>query len=474
MVEIAAIELPSFGGLGEGVPQILLSEYQQRLSAVVARMEKAHLDFLLVYADREHCANLAFLTGFDPRFEEAVLLLDTQGRRWLLVGNECMGYLPDAGLNCEVVLFQDFSLMGQPRGDSRSLRSIFADFGIAQDASVGCAGWKYFDGMLIDNPQSAIEIPAYIVDLLRNLVGGPKRVRNAGALFMEPADGLRVINSADQIAQFEFASIRTSESVLSVVLHVREGVAEYELEKHLTSSGLPLACHAMISFGDKVKRGLSSPSDNRARLGDALMVAFGLRGALTCRAGAVARGPGDMPAELREFYPRLATNYFEIVACWYEQVRVGASAGDVWQRVDSVRNDTVLGFAVNPGHYIHLDEWVHSPFASRSSVRLRSGMALQMDIIPVSHGPFCFVNAEDGIVLADETLAAELASRHPACWARMTMRRNFMREVLGIRLHESVLPLGNAPGWLAPYVLEPGRAFVMSRPAGGSRVVGSQ
>ena len=56
------------------------------------------------------------------------------GRRWLLVGNECMGYLPDAGLNCEPVLFQEFSLMGQPRGDSRSLRAIFADFGIGHGA----------------------------------------------------------------------------------------------------------------------------------------------------------------------------------------------------------------------------------------------------------------------------------------------------------------------------------------------------
>ena len=100
-------------------------------------------------------------------------MLDLTGRSWLLVGNECMGYLPDAGLKCEAVLFQEFSLMGQPRGDSRSLRAIFADFGIAPGASVGCAGWKYFEGPLVDNPGSAIEIPAYIVDLLRKLGGRP-------------------------------------------------------------------------------------------------------------------------------------------------------------------------------------------------------------------------------------------------------------------------------------------------------------
>jgi hypothetical protein len=468
MIEIVPIELPDFGGGDEPLPQIPLSEYEQRLSAVVARMKEVLLDFLLVYADREHFANLAFLTGFDPRFEEALLLLDLSGRRWLLVGNECMGYLPDAGLKCETVLFQEFSLMGQPRGDSRSLRAIFADFGIAQGASVGCAGWKYFEGPLVDNPGSAIEIPAYIVDLLRNLVGDPEKIRNAGGLFMNPQDGLRVINSANQIAQFEFASIRTSESVLSVVRSVREGVAEYELEKHLNGSGLPLSCHPIISFGEKVKRGLSSPSAKRARLGDAFVVGFGLQGALTCRAGAVARGPQDLPTELREFYPRLATNYFEVVACWYESLRVGARGGDVWQRVDSARDHAAYRFAVNPGHYLHLDEWVHSPFSKGSNILLRSGMALQMDIIPVSCGPFCYINAEDGIVLGDETVRAELASRYPACWRRIERRRAFMKEVVGIRLHEDVLPLSNTPGWLAPYVLEPFRAFVMSRKASPS------
>ncbi len=462
MVEIVPIELHDFGGRDEPLPPIPLSEYEQRLSAVVARMKEAHMDLLVVYGDREHYPNMAFLTGFDPRFEEAVLLLDSMGRRWLLVGNECMGYLPDAALKCEAVLFQEFSLMGQPRGDSRSLRAIFADFGIGHGAAVGCAGWKYFEGPLVDNPGSAIEIPAYIVDVLRNMVGDAEKIRNAGGLFMNPQDGLRLNNSANQIAQFEFASIRTSESVLSVVRGVREGVAENELEKLLNCSGLTLSWHPNISFGEKVKRGLSSPSAKRARLGDAFVVGFGLQGALTCRAGVIARGPEDLPTELREFYPRLAGNYFEVAACWYESLRIGARAGDVWQRVDSVRNDAAYSFAVNPGHYLHLDEWVHSPFSRGSNVLLRSGMALQMDIIPVSRGPFCYINAEDGVVLADETLRAELASRYPACWKRIEMRRKFMREVVGIRLHEDVLPLSNTPGWLAPYVLEPARAFVIS------------
>jgi hypothetical protein len=36
----------------------------------------------------------------------------------------------------------------------------------------------------------------------------------------------------------------------------------------------------------------------------------------------------------------------------------------------------------------------------------------------------------------------------------MQTRRQFMSEKLGIRLHESVLPLSNTPAWLPPYALD--------------------
>ena len=45
----------------------------------LAAKTKAGFDAIIVYADREHCANLSYLTGFDPRFEEALLIL-VEGR----------------------------------------------------------------------------------------------------------------------------------------------------------------------------------------------------------------------------------------------------------------------------------------------------------------------------------------------------------------------------------------------------------
>jgi Xaa-Pro aminopeptidase len=419
------------------------------------RMRSEQIDVLCVYADREHCANLMYLTGFDPRFEEALLLLSVDGHRKLLVGNECLGYLPEMKtLDLEVELFQEFSLLGQPRKNSRSLRTILRHSGVGAGTQVGCAGWKYFDDTLVTGAKAVLDVPAYLADALRELVGHPRSIVNATGLFMGVQDGLRVTNEPEQIAQFEYAAGVTSEGVLSVLRHLRPGVIEHSLEKYLDSGGLPLSCHRMIGFGDKAKRGLASPSSRRARLGDAYTIGFGVQGALNCRAGILAHKARDLPKPLREFYPRFVANYFSVVAAWYKSIRVGAKAGSVYRAAERARDKSLFQFAVNPGHNLHLDEWVHSPFSPGSKVILRSGMMLQMDIIPVSLGPFCCANAEDGVVLADENLRGVLAQQFPSMWRRIQARRRFMSEQLGLTLDDSVLPLSNTPAWFPHYALE--------------------
>ncbi len=453
MAALNRITLPDFGIESEP-PSLPVDVYLERLKKAVRRMGEAHIDLLVVYGDREHFANLQYLTGFDPRFEEALLLLDSKGSGKLLVGNECMGYLPDEPLGLEIEMFQPFSLLGQPREDSRPLRLILNEFGIGTGKRVGCVGWKYFTGSLVEGGESALDLPSYMVDLMRDLVGNTGKVTNATAMLMGVGDGLRIINEPEQIACFEYAATISSTAVLDLLRHIRPGVREDELERFLDGRGLPLSCHRMVGFGEKAKRGLSSPSGNRVALGDVFTTALGIAGSLTSRAGCVAASPDDLPEELREFYPRYVANYFDTVTRWYGEIRVGAVAGEVFDAVDSVRDDSLFRFAVNPGHYIHLDEWVHSPFAPGNTTVLRSGMALQADIIPVSRGPFCYSNMEDGVVLADEDLRSELSSRYPAMWGRIQARREFMTGRLGISLDRSVLPMGNTPGWLPPYALD--------------------
>ncbi len=309
MSRLVELTLPDFGDEST-LPLITPAEYEARLTAAVDCMSRAGLDFLLVYADREHFANLHFLTGFDPRFEEALLILDRRGNRTLVAGNEWIHYAPAPELYCRPVLFQELSLLGQDRDESRPLRDILADAGLTTGSVIGTAGWKYFErDHLVPGLDQAIEIPSYLVDLLRDVTGDRAKVRNANAIFMDPQDGLRVINSADQIAQFEYAAIRTSTSVRRVLENLREGVKEVELLRYHDPGALQRSCHPTIRCGDW--RPWMDPCERTICRGQFFHTTLAVWGALTCRACAVAQDKSDLPAATGDFYEALFHNYFD-------------------------------------------------------------------------------------------------------------------------------------------------------------------
>lgn len=432
-IKLQEIALPDFGQCEE-ITAIPAHEFETRIANTILRMKEQQLDFLLVFADREHTANLTYLTNLDPRFEEALLLLDTNGKRKLLLGNECMGYTGICPIPMEFELFQEFSLMGQDRTKSRSLETILKDFGIQTNSKVGCSYYKYQP-----HNKHYLEIPAYLADLLRSLVGNSERVINASAIFMDVEKGLRHHNSLEQLVRFEWASTRTSESLKNLLLQLKPGIQEYELAKNYVSDGLPYSCHPMVSSGKKASMGLSSPSANRVQLRDPFTCALGVWGALTARAGMVAEHADQLDTTVATYYEEFWRGYFKTVVTWYEHLGIGASAGEITEAVEAARNKLVFDFAVNTGHTLHIDEWVNSPFYKGSSIKLYSGMALQMDIIPVSKGAAVCCNMEDGIVLADFRLRTNWAKKYPASWARIEKRRDFMINQIGINIKQEVL-----------------------------------
>ena len=110
-IHLKEVPLPHFG-LCEELVEIPAHQFELRFQHTLQKMKEQHLDFLLVFADREHSANLTFLTNLDPRFEEALLLFHKNGKRKLLLGNECMGYTGICPIPMEYELYQEFSLMG--------------------------------------------------------------------------------------------------------------------------------------------------------------------------------------------------------------------------------------------------------------------------------------------------------------------------------------------------------------------------
>jgi Xaa-Pro aminopeptidase len=451
---LADVDLPDFG-MPAASPELPPALYATRFERLRERMARRGYDRIVVYADREHSANLSYLTGFDPRFEEAILVVGASGAPTILVGNECWGTAGAAPLPMDRVLFQDLSLPSQPRDRSRPLAAILADAGIRAGTKVGVVGWKTYA-----RPEQ-IDAPAFLVDELRAVTGASGSVENASGLLIDAGDGLRVINEVEQLAFMEWAACQTSSGVLRLLRGLRPGLTEREAVALLGWNGWPLSCHLMLTAGDRATLGLLSPGDRPIERGDRFTTAFGIWGALNCRAGFVVEDAAELPDGIRDYVDKLVGPYFAAIAEWYRAIRIGQTGGALQAIVDRHLGDPFFGIFLNPGHQIHLDEWVNSPISPGSTTELRSGMAFQVDVIPATGTPYFTTNIEDGIALADGSLRAAFAAGYPDAWARIVARRAFMANALGIELHPDVLPFSNIPAWLPPFLLGTGRAMTI-------------
>jgi len=458
-VRLIETKLPEFGepSVQPAVPGAV---YRARLAEALRRAAAQGLDALVVYGDREHAANVSYLTGYDPRFEETLLVVVPGRRPSLFLGNEGWSYAELAAGDFDRVLCQTFSLPGQPRDRQEPLPALLRAAGITPGMRVGAAGWKVFDAGDPGSTPEWLDLPSFIADALRGIAD---RVVNAGGIFIDPVDGMRVINEIDQLACFEFAATYASQALRNVIFGVRPGMTELQAARLMGLNGLPLAAHTMLSAGPRATHGLPSPSATVLERGAPFTMACAPQGGLSARAGFLVADAAELPAGIRDYVARLVAPYFGAVAEWYETVAIGVAGGTLYDIIQRRLGDKFFGVGLNPGHYIHIDEWMHSPIFPGSTIALRSGMALQVDVIPATHSPWFTTNIEDGIALADAALRSEFAARYPEAWARITARRAFMRDVLGIRINDEVLPFSNIPAYLPPFLLSPTRVMAMAR-----------
>lgn len=453
---LAPINLPEFE-LPRFMPQVGPGTYAARLERVTERMAERKLDALVIYADREHFANIAYLTGFDPRYEEALMVIVPGGKPTLVVGNENVAYAGVTPYPVDIVRLPKFSLVGQPDPDNAELGDVLKEAGLAGRAvrHVGLAGWKHFTGA---GTTGWTELPHFIVSEIAAL--GPE-VENATGLFVEPGSGLRLVNEVDQIAYFEFAASHGSQAVRRLLRGIRPGLTELEASALFTPVMLPFSYHAtMLSGPVNASYGVASPGSRILERGDPVAAGLGYWGSNTARAGFLVENAAELPAAAADYVERLVLPYYETAAAWYETIRIGLTAGELYDVTFDRLGDPFFGIYLNPGHYLHLDEWPSSPVRKGSTVVFESGNALQLDIIPITGSAYHTAQIEDGVVLADSSLRSELRRLYPDAWQRIQSRRDMLAGVFGICLHEDVLPLSNTAGYLPPFWLAPDLAVV--------------
>lgn len=443
------------------VPEYTKEDYEERINNVYKFSDERGYTHVIIYGDREHFSNIHYLTGIDPRFEEVLLILEKGKTPKFILGNECYAYAKKINYDIELILYNPFSLMGQPDHEPQNLLDIFKDCGINEDSKIGLVGWKYYDSSKHTLKNSILDVPNYIVETLCQIVKR-ENIDNATDIFTHNDYGLRITMSAKEIVHYELNGTKASRKVYNVIKNLKEGMTEIEASEFLNLDGEPLCFHANINFGDiHTSYGIASPTyHQKLKIGDTVCVGMAHRGSTVHKAGVYINKPEDLTEEQRKIREDFFHTYFASIAAYYENFKIGNTCGEIYDIVDRVLGGgepggiKKFGIALNPGHLIHTDEWPNTPFNKDSKTVIRSGMGVQCDYTAMHQDPYLVVHVEDGFVVADEKLRNEIKEISPSCYQRIKARQKFMREVLNINLPEEVLPLSDLPAVCFPYMAD--------------------
>lgn len=454
-IHYAAVNAPDADGTG--IPVLLSDEtMEKRYKAVMSRMEQERLDTLVIYADLEHGHNFAFLTGFLPRFEEAVLVLNRSGNHYMLMGNENLNKVSSARIKATAIHVPYFSLPNQPMDGEEALADILKAAEIAAGKRVGIVGWKNFTSKKENNSQ-LFDVPFCLVDTIKALVCPEGEVLNATYVFIGHK-GVRCVNNPNELAHYEFGAALASDCMLKAMNHLDVGVSELELGADLQALGQRNSVVTIAAAGKRFEKANLYPLAKNVKQADAISLTVGYRGGLSSRSGYAVHDETELSEETRDYLDKVVKPYYRAVVVWLEEIRCGMRGGALYNIIEEVLPKNRYHWTLCPGHLTADEEWMSSPVYKDSGEILESGMLFQIDIIPSVPG-YAGTSAESTIALAGQELRGQLQREEPELWERIVKRRAYMEQTLGIRLSQDVLPMCSTVAYLRPFLLEKSKAM---------------
>lgn len=430
----------------------------QRKEKVLAAMAKAGLEQLVIYGDVEHGGNFEYLVGYYTRFEEGLLVIRADGEMTLVLGNENLNKASKSRVPVKSVHVPMFSLPNQPTDDVPMARRL-QEAGLEKGKRTGVVGWKMFTNHSGDN-EKLFDLPAFILDALREVVGA-EYLTNEARLFIGE-NGVRTINNANEIAHYEFAAALASDCMLDAMDAMEEGVSEMALGDKLDRYGQRGSVVTIAASGARFVKGNMYPTQNTVKVGDTISLTVGYRGGLSSRAGYAVKEPSQLPQGSRDYLERVAAPYFNCYAHWLSCIRIGMTGDELYSLVEKVLPQEEYHWGLCPGHLTAEEEWMSSPIYKGSKETLKSGMMLQVDIIPSVPG-YGGVSAESTVALADEALRGQIQKEYPDLWQRMEERRSYLQKTLGIPLPPELLPMCSTVAYLRPFLLSKDKALAWEK-----------
>lgn len=430
----------------------------ERKEKILSLMKENGFSSLIIYADKEHGGSFEYLTGFIPRFEEALQILNVDGTSTLILGNENYNKTKHALVESKGILCPLFSLPNQPMGNFRPVEFYLGQVEIDQTKKVGLVDWKLLSNDFEDfHSQSAM--PAFIIEGLKKMVPENKLV-NATQLYIDPEKGARVTNNANEIARYEYGASLASDSILTAMNTLKEGISEQEIGNLLQADGQLPNVVTIAAFGDRFKNANIYPLNTKLEYGNKVAITNSHKGGLSSRSGYAVRNEEDLDEVDENYLEDVVKPYFAAYNFWFDHIKIGKHGGEFYDEFNAFYSQEQFGWELNPGHLTADEEWLASPFFSSSDKTVQSGMIFQVDFIPNQEGHHG-VSAESTVAIADEALRKEIEDEYPELWERIQNRRQYMRDELNIELKEELLPLCSTLAYYRPFFLNPDKALAL-------------
>jgi Xaa-Pro aminopeptidase len=413
-------------------------------------MQLNKLNSLIIYADLEHGNNFEYLAGFIPRFEEALLVLHSDGSIYYLLGNENLKLAEHAHNKGTVIHVPQFSLPNQPMYDSPKIKDLLMQAGLKKGNSVGIVGWKKFTSTAEDN-SATFDVPYFIVNKIQEILGDKGSLTNEINIFLGN-NGVRTVNNANELVHYSFGSQLASKAIIQTMNSIELDKTEMEIASNLELFGQPNSVVTIVAAGQRFKNANLYPTRKKLQLGETLSLTVGYKGGLQSRAGFICETEDQLPKEYAGYLDKVVKPYFTATCAWIENIHVGMNGYELYNIINSVFPKDEYGWTLNPGHLIGNDEWMSSPIYEGSKEVLKSGMMFQIDIIPSVNG-YPGTSAECGIALIDEQLRKELKSDYPEFYFQCEESKNYLINELGIDVSNDVLVISNAVLYLRPFFL---------------------
>lgn len=439
---------------------IILSDrtYEERLKKVLKNMEDFGISSLVVYADKEHGSNFEYLTGFIPRFEEALHIINKDGSSFLMLGNENYNKVKFARVKSSGIKVPLFSLPNQPMGDFKAFGTYLDVVKIDDSEKIGFVDWKLLNPELTDKGLVSA-VPHFVIAEFEKAFGRDKLV-NASHLYMDPGYGARVTNNAEEIARYEYGASLASDALLAAYDNLAEGVTEIEIGNLLNRDGQYQSVVTIAAFGDRFVNANIYPTEKTLSKNDKVSLTVGYKGGLSSRAGYAVDNYEDLEKTDPAYLEEVVIPYFGAYNFWLDKVRIGKVGGEFYDEFSKFYPQEKYGWELNPGHLTADEEWLSSPFYKESDRKIQSGMIFQVDFIPNQKG-HQGVSAESTVAIADQDLRAKIKENHPELWDRIEKRRKYMKEELNIDLDESLLPMASTLAYYRPFMMDKDTALAV-------------